>query len=205
MKAHKITSWILLISLSTPYVNAANINQKSTGNCSPNVVAKGHVTIHCGLSKEEVELIVAKYTEKHHLSDEEVAALTVAIFALGQGIGKLGSNIEVNTAIAELLKWNIDKAKTLFLREAKRQEKLGKRGVKRSAEAYRNLGALAALDNPQQAIQAYQRATELDSNNLEELNKLGHSLKLQLKLDDSIKAYQQALMLVDKPLLNHLV
>ncbi|MCX7113220.1 MAG: tetratricopeptide repeat protein [Proteobacteria bacterium] len=198
MKDQKITSWILLISLAAPYVNAANINQKSVGNCSPNVVAKGHVTIHCGLSKEEVEIIVAKYTEKHHLSDEEVAALTVAIFALGQGIGKLGSNNEVNTAIAELLQWNIDKAKTLFLREAKRQEKLGKRAVKRSAEAYRNLGALAALDNPQQAIQAYQRATELDPNNLEGWNKLGYLLKMQFKLDDSIKAYQKALALEKK-------
>ena len=63
------------------------------------------------------------------------------------------------------------------------------------AAATRNLGALAYLDNTQEALQAYRRATQLDPGNADGWNRLGHLLSRVGDLDAAIAAYNTVLAL----------
>ena len=192
MKAQKLTSWILLLSLVAPYVSAANISQKSAGDCSQNVVAKGQVTINCGLSKEEVEKIVAVYAKKHHLSDEQVAALSVAIFALGKGVGKLASKSEINAAITDFQRGNSEKLESLLIDSAFDFE--GK--PKQKVEKYRAVAnALIFLGNYYHASSLFFAITELEPDSIENWKNFADSSELAKNLNGVKLAYQMILEL----------
>ena len=70
-----------------------------------------------------------------------------------------------------------------------------KQQAQQTAQAYRNLGALAFLDNTQEALQAYRQATQLDPDNADGWNQLGHLLDRIGDLDEAITAYNTVLTL----------
>jgi protein O-GlcNAc transferase len=169
-------------------------SQKTKGNQSPAVKAGGNVMINYGLSKEEVDNIVAVYTKQHQLDTEQIKALTTAITALSQGKGVAGTASQIKAAIAALKQGQVTQAKALFIQETQRVELAAKQG----AEAYRNLGALAFLDNTQEALQAYRRATQLDPGNADGWNNLGHLLLRVGELDEAMAAYNTVLALGER-------
>ena len=114
-------------------------------------------------SQHDIDEIVAPHAKQHHLDTEQIKGLTVAVTALSQK-GELGT-----AAIEAFKQDNLNLAKDLFKLEAQRAEMAAKQG----AEAYRNLGAIAFLDNTQEALNAYRRATELDPDNIDGWNDLG--------------------------------
>ena len=89
MNSKKTIGWIFLGLLPLAYANADS--QKTKGNQSPTVKAGRDVTINYGISKEEVDKIVAVYAKQHELDSEHIKALTKAITDLSQGKGVSGT------------------------------------------------------------------------------------------------------------------
>jgi tetratricopeptide (TPR) repeat protein len=142
-----------------------------------------------------IEQIVTVLSNKHQseaqFKDEQIKALTQAVSDLSQGQGVIGSKAEIESAMQALAEGNIEKAKALF---AKATQK-GEQEALQTAKAYRNLGALAYLDNTQEALQAYRRATQLDPDNADGWNELGRLLRRIGELDQAIVAYEKVLTL----------
>ena len=146
-----------------------------------------------------INQIVTTLTNKHQLDvqakDDQIKALTEAVTALSTGKGIDASQSELNAALAALAQGNTTLAKTLFAKTAEKAEQQTKQG----AEALRNLGALAFLDNnTQEALQAYSRATQLDPDNADGWNMLGLLLDRVGDLTEAIAAYNTVLALGDK-------
>ena len=192
MNSNKTISCIVLCLLPMAYVNADS--QKTTGNQSPTIKAGGNVAINYGISKEEVDKIVAVYAKQHELDTEQIKALTKAITDLSQGKGVSGTASQIKEAIDALKQGQVTQAKALFIQETQRVELAAKQG----AEAYRNLGALAYLDNTQEALQAYRRATQLDPGNAEGWNQLGGLLLRVGELDAAVAAFNTVLALGER-------
>jgi protein O-GlcNAc transferase len=185
MEIKNITGWVVLGLLPVIGVNAGTAT--SNGNQSP-AIHGNHATVNYGTSKADIEkivLIVLAAQSKANakpIDTEQIKPITAAVTDLSQK-GERGS-----AAIDALKQGNTTQAKELFAKEAKR-------GEKGAAEAYRNLGALAFLDNTQEALTAYRRATELDADNAAGWNRLGLLLKRIGELDEAIIAYQTVLKL----------
>jgi tetratricopeptide (TPR) repeat protein len=145
--------------------------------------------------KESINQIVIILTNKYQIDsrakDEHIKALTQAISELSKGQDILGSKKQIEAAMTALAQGNTEKAKQLFSKAAKK----GEQYAQQTAKAYRNLGAIAFLDDTQEATQAYQRATKLDPNDLISWNQLGHLLKRTGKLNQAISAYNKILTL----------
>ena len=82
----------------------------------------------------------------------------------------------IRKANEALAKGDTDEAKALFRRAAQRTDDEVTDRSRQVAEYYRSLGALAYLDDTAESLSAYQRATELDPNNPDAWNLLGHLL-----------------------------
>jgi tetratricopeptide (TPR) repeat protein len=142
-----------------------------------------------------IEQIVKTLTNKHQLDvqakDEQIKALTEAVTALSTGQGIDASPSELKAALTALAQGNTTLAKSLFAKTAEKAEQQAKQG----AEALRNLGALAFLDNTQEALKAYRRATQLDPDNADGWNKLGRLLERVGDLTEAIAVYNTVLAL----------
>lgn len=145
--------------------------------------------------EQSVSQIVDILTDKHQIDsqakDEQIKLLTQTVIDLSKGQGILGSREQINAAMSALSKGETDKAKKLFS-EAITIQKNHQEDSK-IARTYRNLGALAFLDDTQQALQAYRRATELDPDNAQGWNNLGHILRRVGELDEAIIAYKKVM------------
>lgn len=188
----KITAVCLLLSLNfVTYAKNAKIHIETTGDKSPAINSNGGaVTINYS-SKEEIDKIVAIYAQQHKLDTEQIKSLTAAVTALSQGKDVIGTESQIQAAMAALAQGNTAQAKALFEKETQRVELAAKQG----AEAYRNLGALAFLDNTQEALHAYRRATELDTDNAEGWNRLGTLLYRVGEWNQAITAFEKELEL----------
>ena len=146
-------------------------------------------------TSHNINQIVATLVNKHQsdvqVKDEQIIALTEAVTALSKGQDINASQSELKAALAALAKGNTTMAKSLFARTAEKAEQQAKQG----AEALRNLGALAFLDNTQEAVQAYRRATQLDPDNADGWNKLGLLLMRVGDLTEAITSYNTVLAL----------
>ncbi|MGH8557775.1 MAG: tetratricopeptide repeat protein, partial [Methylococcales bacterium] len=149
-------------------------------------------------TSENIQQIVAGLTQKHQLDvqtkDDQIKALTEAVTALSTGQGIVASPSELKEALAALARGNTTLAKSLFEKTAQKAEQQAKQG----AEALRNLGALAFLENTQEALQAYRRATQLDPDNADGWDRLGHLLLRVGDLNEATAAYKTVLALGEK-------
>jgi protein O-GlcNAc transferase len=136
-----------------------------------------------------VQTLTVKFQQDGQAKDEQIKALTQAVTALSQGKGVSGTESQIKAAMDALAQGKTEQAKALF---AKATEK-GNQEAKQTAEAYRNLGALAFLDSTQEALQAYRRATQLDPDNTDGWNQLGYLLTRVGDLDAGIAASNKVL------------
>jgi len=141
--------------------------------------------------KQIVTTLINKSQFDLQAKDQQIKALTEAVTALSIGKDVDASPSELNAALSALAQGNTTLAKTLFGKTADKAEQQAKQG----AEALRNLGALAFLDNTQEALQAYRRATQLEPGNAEGWNNLGALLSRVGELDAAIAAYNTVLAL----------
>ena len=88
-------------------------------------------------------------------------------------------------ALARLEKGDAQGAKALFQAVLERKSAEGKTANLEAADAARNLGALAFYDDTEEALAVYRKAVELDPDNLDGLNQLGHLLVRIGELNDA--------------------
>jgi tetratricopeptide (TPR) repeat protein len=96
------------------------------------------------------------------IKDEQIKALTEAVTALTKTDAPFAN---INAALQALEQGNTAQAQAIFAEVAATKETAGKKNNQEAAEAYRHLGALAYMNNPKEALTAYQKAVELDPDN----------------------------------------
>jgi len=153
--------------------------------------------------KSIVETLTEKYQSQLTEKDEQIKALTEslteAVTALSQA--HKTSHVSAKTvdiALNELKKGNTEKAKALFSQVLKEKVAEGKAVNREAAAAARHLGALAFLNNTQEALDAYRRATELDPDNPESWHMLGKLLERIGELRSAEQAYEKVLVWAGK-------
>jgi protein O-GlcNAc transferase len=182
----------IVSALANGIASLGNITTTAS-NAGNAIVTTGDVKI--GMSDVSVEAIVNTLTNKYQFDtqakDEQITALTEAVTALSKGQNIYGTEAQVKIALEKLAKGDTTQAKALFANAAQKVDQDTIQG----AQAYRNLGALAYLNNTQEALQAYRRATELDPNNAVGWNKLGLLLKRVGDFEGAITAFDKVMAL----------
>lgn len=143
-----------------------------------------------------VELLLNKHQKELQAKDEQLQAkdeerknLIQAVTALSQGQNILGTEAQIEQAMSALAEGDTTEAENLFEQVTQK----GEQEAKHTAQAYRNLGALAYLHDTQKALNAYRRATELAPDNAIGWNQLGHLLVRIGELNEAIEVYEKVL------------
>jgi tetratricopeptide (TPR) repeat protein len=132
-----------------------------------------------------------KYQLREQEYQDQIKALTETVTALAQQRGKPDAPPGIDEALKQLAEGNTSAAETIFCDVAKKKEAEGAKANQEAAEALRHLGALAFLNDTQKALDAYRRSTELDPENPEGWNQLGHLLQRTGELAEAEEAYQK--------------
>ncbi|MGH8569106.1 MAG: tetratricopeptide repeat protein, partial [Gammaproteobacteria bacterium] len=122
---------------------------------------------------------------------DQVKALTETVQALAKKQDAPG----VKEALAALAQGQTQKAKTIFAKTVEAKTAEGAAAKPEAAEAARHLGALAFLDNTEEALRWYRRAVELDPGNADGWNRLGHLYQRTGQLDQAEAASRKAVTL----------
>ena len=93
----------------------------------------------------------------------------------------------IDEALTQLTQGNTAAAKAVFQRVIQAEAP----AVKEAAAAWRHLGALAFLDDTEETLSAYRRATELDPENADGWTQFGHLLRRNGELQAAESAYQK--------------
>ena len=126
--------------------------------------------------------------------DEQIKALTDAITALTQADKPAGT---INAALRALEQGRPEKAEAIFAEILAAKEAEGRQANQEAAAAARHLGALAFLTDTHNALEMYQKAVQLDPDNAEGWNQLGHLLNRLGQLDDAERAYRKVLAIAE--------
>ncbi|ACS80072.1 tetratricopeptide repeat protein [Maridesulfovibrio salexigens] len=127
--------------------------------------------------------------------NEEIEALKNIIEGLRKPQETDEEDNHAAKAEAELAKGNFDLAEAFYLKQVQKDEESANESSLKAAEAYRNAGFLAFMNNPKKAFGAYQKSVELDPNSAEGWNRLGHLQKLFGNMVAAEEAYQKVLQL----------
>ncbi|MDD5214324.1 MAG: tetratricopeptide repeat protein [Methylococcales bacterium] len=186
-----------LPAASSPNADAVKNPISISGNDNNPIQIDGNSGIININSQVNIEKIVATLTDKHQqdiqTKDEQIKALTQAVSDLSKGQGIFGTDAQIEQAMSALAKGDTTEAENLFTQAAQK----GDQEAKHTAQAYLNLGALAYSHDTQKALDSYRRATELDPDNAEGWNRLGHLLLRIGELNKAIEIYEKVLQLGD--------
>jgi len=134
-------------------------------------------------SAMEVALSLASGSD---ISPETLAQIEEAVDALAAQ-----DRPGVDEALAQLAEGDTSQAKDIFRDVVDTREG----DIREAAAALRHLGALAFLDDTQEALGAYRRATELEPENPAGWNQLGHLYVRVGELSEAEEAYGRVLEL----------
>ena len=144
-------------------------------------------THHHGLSVEDAMKLAEKLAaEKGEKDAQVIKSLQDTIQALAQ---QNTEKYDIQQAFDLLAQGNTAKAEEVFASIADEAKRKGKEANIKEAEALRHLGSLAFLHDTQKAFAAYQRSTELDPDNLDGWNNLGHLYRRIGELEKAENAY----------------
>ncbi|MGR0480186.1 MAG: tetratricopeptide repeat protein [Candidatus Electronema sp. V4] len=131
----------------------------------------GDVTVTYGMSPEEAAKLARELLGPQlAVKDQQIKALTEAITALSKTGAPAAS---INDALQALQQGDTAKAQAIFAEVLRSKEAEGRKANTEAAEAARHLGALAFMNNPKEALAAYQKAVQLDPDNADGWNWLG--------------------------------
>ncbi|WP_320175528.1 tetratricopeptide repeat protein [Maridesulfovibrio sp.] len=121
--------------------------------------------------------------------DDEIKALKDVIDGLREPQDTQKETDYAAQAEAELAKGNTDLAKAFFNAEAAKNVDGSDELRLKAAQAYRRAGLLDFMNNPKEAVKAYQKSVELDPNSAEGWNRLGQLRYLFGELEESKAAF----------------
>jgi tetratricopeptide (TPR) repeat protein len=142
------------------------------------------------------EMVAAKVVSK--LSPSEAGAqdvrkaMTEAITALPKADAPAKS---IDAALRALERGDTTQAQAIFAEVLQTKEAEGKKANKEAAAAARHLGTLAFLHDTKAALAAYHKAVELDPENADGWNNLGHLFRRTGELAKAEDAYNKVLAL----------
>ncbi|CAK8720499.1 MAG: TPR repeat-containing protein [Candidatus Electronema aureum] len=169
-----------------------NVTQevRGDGNIFSNT---GNVTVTYGMSSEEVVKMARELVRQQlEAKDEQNKALTEAITALSKTGASAAS---INDALQALQQGHTAKAQAIFAEVLRSKEAEGQKANTEAAAAARHLGALAYMNNPKEALAAYQKAVQLDPDNADGWNMLGLLLVRKEELAQAEDAFRKVLAL----------
>ena len=144
-------------------------------------------------AKEPADAIVDKLLierDARREAEQERDQLKKAVEALQDQTGP-----KRDDALAALKNQETDKAEALFQEIAEEKELAGSEANKQAAEAWRHIGALAFLHDTEKALRAYAKSTELDPDDPDGWNQLGHLQMRVGNLDAAEKSFKKVLSL----------
>ncbi|CAK8712998.1 MAG: Tetratricopeptide repeat-containing protein [Candidatus Electronema aureum] len=138
------------------------------------------------------EKLVGPLQGQLQAKDEQIKALTEAITALS----KTGAPVKsINEALQALQQGHTAQAQAIFAEVLRSKEAEGQKANKEAAAAAMHLGALAYMNNTKAALAAYQKAVQLDPDNADGWNELGHLFRRTGELSQAEEAYRKVLAL----------
>ena len=144
-------------------------------------------THHHGLSVEDAMKLAEKLAaEKGEKDAQVIKSLQETIQALAQ---QNTEKYDIQQAFDLLAQGNTAKAEEVFASIADEAKRKGKEANIKEAEALRHLGSLVFLHDTKKAFAAYQRSTELDPENWDGWNNLGHLYHRIGELENAGNAY----------------
>ena len=148
-------------------------------------------------SAEEIaQKIIDKQSDKKvEVLEEQMAQLVLTVEDLQRKRTEPDAPPDIDSALKELEDGNTGKAENIFRQILQDKVKEGKEANREAAEAARHLGALAFLHDTRSALDAYQQAVELDPENPDGWNQLGHLQSRTGKLDAVIQSYNHVLQI----------
>lgn len=130
------------------------------------------------------------------LREEQTKQLSDAVAALAMEKDKPDAPPGLDQALTNLEQGDTESAKAIFQQLLDKKSAEAKIASQEAAAAAQHLGALALLDNQQEAVTAFERAIELDPENTEAQNQLGYiqkqpgEMRLQAVLSEAGKPIQ---------------
>ena len=122
---------------------------------------------------------------------DQLKALTQTVQALANKQDAPG----IKEALAALAEGQTEAAKAIFAKTFEAKTVEGAAANREAAEAARHLGALAFLDDTEEALRWYRRAVDLDPANADGWNQLGHLYHRTGPLDQAEAAFQKVVTL----------
>jgi tetratricopeptide (TPR) repeat protein len=130
-------------------------------------------------SEAELEIALDRLARRLAKSAEEREALEKALAEANEALKRAEANpppgesaASIEAARQRLAGGEKDDAKRIFAEIAENEEREGAAHNRKAAEAYRNLAALAYLDNTAEAARLYAKAAELDPDDWDSLYRL---------------------------------
>ncbi len=150
------------------------------------------------VNAETVSTAIEALTVQLHSKDlreqeyqDQIKALTETV----QALAKKQDTPGVKEALAALAHGQTEAAKAIFAKTVEAKAAEGAAANRDAAEAARHLGALAFLENTEEALRWYRRADELDPANADGWNRLGHLYIRTGQLDQAEAAYRKVVTL----------
>ncbi|MDR4513086.1 tetratricopeptide repeat protein [Nitrosomonas sp.] len=158
---------------------------------------------HTGSSVEDAMKLAEQLAAKKGEQDAQIIkSLQETILALTK---QNANQSDIQEALDLLAQGETEKAEEIFTSVAEQARHKGKQASIEEAKALRHLGSLAFLHDTQKAFDAYKRSTELEPENPDGWNQLGHLYQRVGELENAEYAYLTALKFVSSDQLNQAV
>ena len=179
-------SW-LFQTATTRGDNSPAVNNQGGGNLTFNYVLSQPEEIAAALLRQmEAKGIVAAGPGAEKRVDEAVGDIAR---------GAAGGDQQLQKALGLLKAGDVAEAAKILLSVAEEKTARIKKDSKDAAIAYRNLGAIAGLGNPKQALDAYRKTIELDPDDTESLLWAGWIESERGELNDAERRFRRVLAL----------
>lgn len=144
---------------------------------------------------EIVDALVTKYKTELDQRDQTIATLTNTVEALATEQNDPDAPQGISEALASLEQGDTAKAEAIFAEILKTKEAEGQASLKEAAQAAKHIGTLAYLHDTEKALAAYKKASQLDPDDADAWNKLGHLLLRTGDLAGAERAFNKVLAL----------
>lgn len=136
---------------------------------------------------ETVAKIAAKLAAEFRIQDAEtIKQLEETIKALGE---QDADKYDIKDALALLSQGKTEEAEKIFELIAIEAKQKGQDSKLKEATALRHIGSLAFLHDTQKSLKAYKESTDLDPDNKDDWNLLGHLYKRIGEIEKAENAY----------------